>query len=305
MFLVDWFSFSSKIDSISSIIELLHLEDVIFEEVNGFYGYHDSLKYDDMRIHYNPRSDDMGILVEFSGTGCRAFETYSTTSFDELFIYVNKYNEDYNITRLDVAFDDKEGIIPINRLADDTVNQNYVSKFREWDVHTSSKGITVYLGSSSSDTYLRIYDKAKECGVDGHWIRVELQLRRNHSAEFIRQYLISNDLGMMFTGVLSNYIRFVKPSKTDINKQRWSMRKYWGKLLNNAIKIKLFAPCDIEYNMQNLHNYVIKQAGGALDTYIKINGIDKLQGVLKQRKVPLNKKYERLIEQSNNGSLRY
>ncbi len=39
-------------------------------------------------------------------------------------------------------------------------------------------GSTVYIGAPSSDFRIRIYDKALEQGVDGHWIRVELVMRK-------------------------------------------------------------------------------------------------------------------------------
>lgn len=39
-----------------------------------------------------------------------------------------------------------------------------------------SRGKTVYVGSLSSDCYLRVYDKGLEQGLDTDWIRIELQL---------------------------------------------------------------------------------------------------------------------------------
>lgn len=300
MFLVDWFSVSSKADSLKSIIDLLGLTKIAFEEINGFYGYLDSLFYNGIRIHYNGRTSDMGILVEMSGTGCRAFETYSTTDFNSLFIHVNENKEDYNVTRLDVAFDDKEGIVPIKQLEHDTRNENFISKFRKWGIEETSDGDTVYQGSKKSDIMLRIYDKAAERSLENfHWVRVELQLRQNRAIEFISQFISGTSLGDMFCGVLYNYIRYVTPCDNP-RKDRWKMRKYWQKLINNAVKVKLFTRCDLEYNLENLHNFVVKQAGGAVKTYIDILGYDKLEQALEERKTPLNLKYQRLIADNKN-----
>lgn len=293
MFLVDWLSFTTKIDSVNSVIELLGLTSLPFEEMKGLNGYSDSYFYNGIRINLNGHNDNMGVFVDMSGTGCRTFETYTTTDFDTIFTHIISY-DGYNATRLDVAFDDKEGIIPIKKLASDTLEGNFVSKFHDWDAHYSSKGLTVYQGSAKSDIMLRIYDKARERKVDGHWIRVEMQLRQDRAGEFIRQYVAGRNLGDLFCGVLQNYVRYVKPSDTDSNKQRWSMRKYWQKLVNNAVKVKLFTRCDLEYNLENLERFVVKQAGGAIQTYIDILGVDELQKVLLKRKNQLNPKYERL-----------
>lgn len=302
MFLVDWFSVSSKVDNLKTIIDLLGLSEITFEETKGFNGYANSLFYNSIRINYNGFTPDMGIFVDMSGVGCRAFETFSTTTFETLFAYVNENEFDYNITRLDVAFDDKDSIIPIKQLEQDTRKENFISKFRKWGIEETSDGDTVYQGSKKSDIMLRIYDKASERHVEGHWVRVELQLRRERAGEFVRQYVSGTSLGDMFSGVLYNYIRYVTPCDNP-RKDRWNMRKYWQKLINSAVKVKLFTPCNLEYNMMNLHNFVVKQAGGAVKTYIDIMGYDKLQEALEERKTPLNLKYQRLLADSKNMNL--
>lgn len=298
MFLVDWFSFTSKIDSLNSIIQLLGLESVTFENVCGRHGYMDSLFFGKLQIHYNPRSENMGIFVDMSGTGCRSFETYSSTTFEKLFNTIIENPTDYNVTRLDVAFDDKEGIIPIKKLEQDTRNENFVSKFRKWGIEETSDGDTVYQGSKKSDIMLRIYDKSAEREVSGHWIRVELQLRQDRAGEFIRQYINGGHLGEMFCGVLFNYIRYINPV-TNSRKDRCAMRKYWQKLVSSAVKVKLFTACGLEYNLENLEKFVITQAGGAVHTYLNILGFEHLENALNDRKTPLNLKYKRLLNESN------
>lgn len=301
MFLVDWFSFSSKVDSLTSILDVLGLSHVKFDVINGFYGYRDSLYCDGIRIHYNPRTDDMGILIEMSGKGCRAFETYSNVGFSELFFYIkNQSITDYNVTRLDIAFDDKDHILPIKKIEKDTRAENFISKFRKWGIQETSEGDTVYHGSAKSDIMLRIYDKAAERRIsDEHWIRVEIQLRQERAYSFLCQYIDTQNLGNLFCGVLFNYIRYIVPS--DITrKDRCKLRPYWQKLINKACKVKIFTPCNLEYNLDNLHEFVVNQAGGAIETYMKIFGDDYLKANLSERKSPLNPKYKRLINEMEN-----
>ena len=80
----DWITFTSKIHSQLSIVEFLGLQDLKFENLKGFYGYRDRLYFDGISIHYNGR-EDMGICVEMSGKGCRAWEKYGNSDYDGLF----------------------------------------------------------------------------------------------------------------------------------------------------------------------------------------------------------------------------
>ena len=88
--------------------------------------------------------------------------------------------------------------------------------------------------------YMRIYDKARERGFeDGrHWVRCELVLKQDHATNFL---INQEPLGVKFRGVIYNYFRFVTPLKTDANKRRWKMRKYWSVFLDGAEKISVFS----------------------------------------------------------------
>ena len=78
----------------------------------------------------------------------------------------------------------------------------------------SSKGQTVQFGSPKSDTLIRIYDKARErnCPAGNHWIRCELQLRRERAASFIQ---LLQAIGEAYCGMMMNYLWFVEPMEGD------------------------------------------------------------------------------------------
>lgn len=75
------------------------------------------------------------------------------------------------------------------------------------------------------------------------------------------------------------------------------MKLYWEQLLAGAAPIKLYSQPGEEYNLGNLHDFVIGQAGGAIKTYIEIYGVDRLQSDLKSDVHGLNKKYLKLLNQ--------
>ena len=96
-------------------------------------------------------------------------------------------------------------------------------------------------------------------------------------------------------GVLNNYLRFVKPS-ADTNKARWDTAPFWLRFVSGVERISLFAKKDVEYNYSQLKNYVLNQAGNAVDCLISIDGIDKFYEDLKHREANPNPKYSSLLD---------
>lgn len=283
--LFDWLSFSSKIDSVSSVLDLLGLSDckINFEKTYGFYGYHDRLAWEGINIHFNPFKEDMGVLVEISGKGCRRFEESSSTNFMSLFATLFSDPENYNITRLDVAYDDHIGILPLNKIISDIHSFNFVSKFQarsfRIEEHAGHEGQTIYCGSQKSAVMFRIYDKKFErqrddadCAV---WNRFEIQLRGERASAFVSELVDGDSVGHLFFGVINNYLRFVKPDKSDSNKKRWKNRGYWNKFLQHCESISLYTAKNTEYNLLKCETYVHHQCSNAVECLINAKGVDK------------------------------
>lgn len=294
-------SITSKIHSTGDFIELLGLQEISWEQVKGAHGYKSRLYWNCISIHYDG-TEDMGIWLELTGQGCRAFETYGTGNYEALFSEV-LYNEgQMKITRLDVAYDDiDEEIIDMSVLRRDTEALEFVSKFNKWDARIGSDGASVEHGSKKSDVFLRIYDKAMERGFkDGrHWIRIEFQLRDDRALSFI---LMPGDIGLKFSGVLANYLRYVDlPDVSDSNRWRWPMKCYWSRLLAGAARIKLYEKPGTDYNLCNLEEFVYRQAGNAVSALLQIVGDDEFKARLKERGTVQNPKYKALIDEYCNS----
>lgn len=296
--LYDWVSVTSKIHGTDDFIRLLGMTDekIVWEIVKGAHGYHDRLYYDGISIHYNGR-EDMGIWLEMSGQGCRTFETYGSGKYEDIFAEVLSDPDEVHITRLDIAFDDHTDVLDIDQICTDTEEQEYVSRFRGWQVTRSDGGNSVTLGSRSSEILIRIYDKAAERGYeDGrHWVRCELQLRRERALAYISQTCTA---GEAYKGVLLNYLRYVEPDVFDMNKWRWPLKDYWDNLCGSAARIRLYSKPGTEYNILNLERFVFEQAGNAIQTYQIIYGEERFQERLKERSTQLSAKYSKLIRES-------
>ena len=295
LILFDWLTFTSHVDTPEKLMILLGLKDVPWQKMDkGRNGYKQRFFFENISILYDGAAN-MGVCVDMSGTGCRAFETYSTIKWTELMDLLYRNSEDYNITRLDMAFDDHTGILDIDQIRDDTDDHMYVSRSKTWKVEYGSAGTTIYHGSPKSNMYIRIYDKAAERDLENvHWIRVEMQMRDEIAFGFIGG-LISNPVGDQFRGVLHNYLRYVVDPGTDVNMSRWPMAKYWSDLLEGIQRISVWSAPGVDYNEFHLSNFVINQAGNALDCYLRIFGMDDLIRELGQRSVKMSPKYLRLL----------
>ena len=150
--IIDWMSFTSKIDSTSSLIRMLGLtsDDISWQETYGFHGYKSRLYFMGISIHYNGFNDD--VWLEMSGEGCRTFETYSEFEFSDLFPILAGNPDEYHVTRIDIAYDDFEKRIDIQTLAAETLKNNFITKFKDAEVihKVRADAITINYGKQNS-----------------------------------------------------------------------------------------------------------------------------------------------------------
>ena len=297
--LYDWLSFTSKKHTPEQLIAALGLSHCPWTETKGARGYRDRKYFSCISVHYNGR-DDMGVWVEMSGQGCRTFESLSSVGWDALFKFIHE--NELNMTRLDVAYDDHTGILPLERIAEDTRKRRFISRSDKYEVHYSGdtsgpdEGLTVDIGSPQSKVRFRIYDKAIERGhshAEMHWVRCEMQLRDDRALQFT---MIPRPIGEAFAGVLLNYLRYVVPNENDSNKSRWEMADYWYALVGDAEKISIYTAPGMEYNEERCKHYVVNQAGNAIDACIKMYGVDAFVDMIDKRQTMPNPKYLELIK---------
>lgn len=307
MILFDYLSFTTtKVKAEEIIDEFLGVDSV--EWVTSYKkarGYPVKYYFDGINVFFNnPQNEDM-VWVEMCGKGCRAFDKHS--SLDWYRFLKKVLTVAHNITRLDVAFDDRKGLLDMMTIFHETYKGNWVGRFGAYKSLISDKGATVEIGSPSSDIMFTIYDKAaeqahkaetqeqKEELLSQHWVRFEMQFRDELAREFVKKFMTC-PVGELFAGVLNNYLRFVTPSKTDSKKERWETRKWWTKFVNSGEKIELWSKCDENYNLAKCKRFVYNQCGNAIATLISIEGIEKFQKELRENKPPaVHEKYSSLI----------
>lgn len=340
VFLIDWLTFVAHGDSVDYLKWLLGLDSasIPWETTEKFRNGYPVQSYwngitfsygaDNEKYYSDPSKarHDMGVCVNLSGTGCRAFESYGHGDWFRLFSYLlrdissevvndlydrtcgHKPHKSYNVTRLDLAYDDHIGLLSMERLESDVRLRNYVSraKYAEivWsdDQNEDLQGMTVQVGSDKSDVKIRIYDKAAERGFhDRHWIRCEVQLRRDRAFEAVRQLFDTRHIGRCVSGILRNYLTFRIESQ-DSNKSRWPIADYWDKVLLDMDKISLWVSPGEEYNFSNTEHWLVKQYGQAIVVLDKIHDnpfylLDRCKSLFPEYE--LSPKYRKFLAEIN------
>lgn len=141
-------------------------------------GYNKAVELESgLRINWHTERDDMGVHFTLSGSTLRWYYAKGLTWYDMLTL-IKKHKG--RTSRVDLAFD----------LLDSGLRQAHLTKGnllsykgkgrtpRILPVGTQEDGWTVYVGSRSSDKYLRIYDKGKEQREENSdYVRIELETK--------------------------------------------------------------------------------------------------------------------------------
>jgi hypothetical protein len=95
------------------------------------------------------------------------------------------------------------------------------------------RGETLRIGAPSSDCQLRVYDKAAERGIDGDWVRLEFQTRKEQAAGIAAAMLEAGDADAFVRSIVLGYLEF-KDEGRDSNKSRWLPAGWWSDLWGSA-----------------------------------------------------------------------
>lgn len=128
-------------------------------------------------IAWHTDRKDMGVHVRLSGQTLRWYATKQATWHDILRWIKEAHGR---TSRIDLALDVRDSTLTLTNLRKPNLHP-YKGKGRTpkfLPMGTIEDGWTVYVGSRSSDKFLRIYDKAKEQGLDDeNYVRIELETK--------------------------------------------------------------------------------------------------------------------------------
>lgn len=212
-----------------------------------------------------------GVCLEMSGTGLDYFCEYLAGFGLDLRVWLGMVRTlcakgyIFNVPRIDYALDNickigEPSVISIKRVITALENGEVCCHSRVWsdqgddfnrmcsfaskrkrvrgvDIH----GVTVQLGSRSSQKICRFYDKLaerKQKGIDvpdcSAWTRCEFEFHNGNALCVVNHFIDDDDFGNYIRGVALGFVRFVE--RTSDNVSRCVTRRWWRDFLNGATK---------------------------------------------------------------------
>ncbi len=153
-------------------------------------------------------------------------------------------------TRIDLALDDYQGYLDFPTIVDHLKRRHLTTRYRHWG-HSQEhwfepqkdrpEAQSVWIGSRSSSTYLRIYNRAAKLGLSGHLVRFEIECKKSAARRVAQAIANASDdaaLGCLAVGVLRNLIDF-RTLEDNAKLYRAPLAPWWAKFCEEAEKVKL------------------------------------------------------------------
>lgn len=226
--------------------------DFIIFENGGLFGYEFTYSYKNIKL-FSSTNKDLGFHFYITGSGCRNIEELEL-DYINIFNRLLHYNSKF--TRLDISIDDfTNDYFTVKKIKNYIDKKLVRSKFKTTVQFIKNglsndklNGNTIWFGSRSSSIQVCIYDKKQERENNNYflndnikyWTRTEIRFRNLFAQDVINNLVLNNySLNDLVKGVLLNYIQFLIPSKTDSNKSRWLVAKWWLDFCDNVNRLKL------------------------------------------------------------------
>ncbi len=153
------------------------------------------------------------------------------------------------ITRLDVAVDVYDDNLTPKLLYKQ--RREMVTKAKKYKLMTGTDGDTMYIGSRTSEKYMRIYDKNAEQGIKNAAIartRIEIETK-GYTAHALAHYLVTNGLGAI-PEIICGFADFPKD-------------RYWRKAMQECKAHKIAS----ERKMTNTEEWLLNTVSQTIADY--------------------------------------
>lgn len=292
----------------------LNIEYMIHEDF-GYYSYPEHYRFGDIMVM---ASQDLtkGVLLELKGKGCRQYENFLLAQHRSWYDFFNDCLEVKAVfKRLDLAINDKVGILDIPELARKCKQEECISVFRSFKnyrsgelVHHNEKpdmGNTLYIGSLKSEVYFCIYEKDYEQFIKNEIPledadvknRFEIRLKNDRATHAINDLLTHQDAEKTAFEIINRYIRF---ADKDITKRRseWKTNEHWEWFMGkNRGALRLTTKPE-PYSYERTLNWLRHQVAPTLKVASildVLNETDVIPAMI--RDAHLTEKHEKLVEQ--------
>jgi Replication initiation factor len=145
---------------------------------------------------------EMGLHVIFSGTALR--NVFEHVGISQRGLVAATLNAGASITRLDVAKDATDMPIELGNIWQFLKDKAYLGTARTANkIENSDGGVTIYVGSRTSEKFIRIYDKANQLSLVGKkWKRYELETKGIVARALANNLVVTEQWSGAFDGIV-------------------------------------------------------------------------------------------------------
>lgn len=264
--------------------------DYMLHEDYGHYKYTEHYYLGDVFV-YTSQDEEKGTLLELKGKGCRQFESYLLAQGRSWYDFLmDALIEGGVMKRLDLAINDRAGILDIPDLTAKCNREECVSLFRSFKSYASGElvkhneqdkagmGHTLYIGSLKSEVYFCCYEKNYEqyakLGIPTSEApiknRFEIRLKDERAYYAVRELLTHYDAEQTAFSIINHYIRFVdrEPEK---RKTDWKLNDRWAWFIGkDRPPIKLTTDPE-PYTLERTLGWISRQVAPTLKMLKKID----------------------------------
>lgn len=287
----------------------------MMHEDYGFYSYTEHYHIGDIFVLASDEVEK-GVLLELKGRGCRQFENYLLAQGRSWYDFFNDALVEGGVMkRLDLAINDKVGILNIPMLTEKCRNEECISVFRSFKSYRSGElvrrdekecmGNTLYVGSLKSEVYFCIYEKDyeqyKKNGIPIEDAdvknRFEIRLKNERAYYALRDLLFYDNPERTAFKIINRYVRFVDK---DITKPRskWKINDEWAFFIGKDRQALKLTTQPEPYSIRRTLNWISRQVAPTLKMTMKIdqiNNTEVIKGIIDNAE--LTEKHEKILKQ--------
>jgi phage replication initiation protein len=291
--------------------------DYMIHEDFGYYSYSEHYRFGDIFVMVSYEMEK-GVLLELKGKGCRQFEGFLLAQQRSWYEFFHDcLIEKCVFKRIDLAINDKVGILCIPELAQKCKQEECISVFRSFKnyrsgelVHRDEKtgmGNTLYIGSMKSEIYFCIYEKDYEQYTKNNIPledakvknRFEIRLKNERAYYAIRDLLGYQNAEKTAFEIINRYMRFAdredKKRRSD-----WKTNERWAWFIGKDRGILMLTSEPEPYSFERTLKWLERQVAPTLKialTLDKIKDTNIVKNMIRQAK--LTEKHEKIIQQQS------
>ncbi len=289
--------------------------DYMVHEDFGYYSYNEHYRFGDIMVMC---SLDLtkGVLLELKGKGCRQYENFLLAQHRSCYDFFQDCMSIGGVfKRLDLAINDKVGILDIPELARKCKEEECISVFRSFKNYRSGElvrnnenlqmGNTLYIGSLKSEVYFCIYEKDYEQYVKNDIPiedaeiknRFEIRLKNDRATQAVIDLLQFQSAEKTAFEIINRYIRFTDKDDTKI-RSKWKTSERWEWFIGkNRGELRLTTKPE-PYSYERTLNWLRHQVAPTLKIASILDVLNDTEVIKKMiQDAHLTEKHEKILKQ--------